>query len=101
MVRLRWVMALAVLGVVLAIIGTGTFIELRRASRLKSLVDTRMEELVRLSRTIQELQGQLRYLQTPEGIARKARQEFNLTFPGERIYRIEIQSEDRLPQQGP
>lgn len=101
MVRLRWVMALAVLGVVLAIIGTGTFIELRRASRLKTLVDTRMEELVRLSRTIQELQGQLRYLQTPEGIARKARQEFNLTFPGEKIYRIEIQSEDRLSQQGP
>jgi len=100
-VRLRWVMALAVLGVVLAIIGTGTFIELRRASRLKTLVDTRMEELVRLSRTIQELQGQLRYLQTPEGIARKARQEFNLTFPGEKIYRIEIQSEDRLSQQGP
>lgn len=101
MVRLRWVMVLAVLGVVLAIIGTGTFIELRRASRLKTLVDTRMEELVRLSRTIQELQGQLRYLQTPEGIARKARQEFNLTFPGEKIYRIEIQSEDRLSQQGP
>jgi len=100
-VRLRWVMALAVLGVVLAIIGTGTFIELRRASRLKTLVDTRMEELVRLSRTIQELQGQLRYLQTPEGIARRARQEFNLTFPGERIYRIEIQSEDPLPHQDP
>lgn len=101
MVRLRWVMVLAVMGVVLAIIGTGTFIELRRASRLKMLVDARMEELVRLSRTIQELQGQLRYMQTPEGIARRARQEFNLTFPGEKIYRIEIQSEDRLPQQDP
>lgn len=101
MVKLRWVMVLAVLGVVLAIIGTGTVIELRRASRLKALVDARMEELIRLSRTIQDLQGQLSYMQTPEGIARRARQDFNLAFPGEKIYRIEIQSEDRLPQQGP
>ncbi len=101
MVRLRWVMVLALLGVVVAIIGTGSFIELRRASRLKMLVDTRMEELVRLSRTIQDLQAQIRYLQTPEGIARKARQDFNLAMPGEKIYRIEVQSDDRLPQQGP
>ncbi|MFA0888537.1 MAG: septum formation initiator family protein [Synergistales bacterium] len=101
MVRLRWVFTLAVLGVILAIIGTGTVIELRRANRLKSMVDARMEEMVRLSRTIQELQTQLRYLQSPEGIARKARQDFNLTFPGEKIYRIEIESGDRLPQKGP
>jgi cell division protein FtsB len=94
-------MVLALLGVVVAIIGTGSFIELRRASRLKMLVDTRMEELVRLSRTIQDLQAQIRYLQTPEGIARKARQDFNLAMPGEKIYRIEVQSDDRLPQQGP
>jgi cell division protein FtsB len=101
LIRLRWVLAAAVLGVTLAIIGTGTVIELRRASRLKSMVDARMEELVRLSRTIQDLQEKLRYMQSPEGVARKARQDFNLVFPGERIYRIEIGSEDRLPAQGP
>ena len=101
MVRLRWIMVVSVFGVILAIIGTGTFIELRRASRLKALLDTRMEEIVRLSRTIQDLQEQLRYLQTPEGIARRARQNFNLTLPGEKIYRIETKSEDRLPQPAP
>lgn len=101
MVRLRWVMVMAVVGVLLAIIGTGTFIELRRASRLKTLVDQRMEELVRLSRTIQELQAQLRFLQTPEGIARRARQDFNLALPGEKIYRIEIESEDQLSRHHP
>jgi len=88
-------MVASVLGVILAIIGTGTFIELRRASRLKTLLDTRMEEIVRLSRTIQDLQEQLRYLQTPEGIARRARQDFNLTLPGE------TKSEDRLSQPAP
>ena len=101
MVRLRWVLAAAVLGVTLAIIGTGTVIELRRASWLKSMVDARMEELVKLSRTVQDLQERLRYLQSPEGVARKARQDFHLVFPGERIYRIEIESGDRLPSQGP
>jgi cell division protein FtsB len=50
-----------------------------------------------MSRDIQLLEEKIRFYNTPEGIARLAREQFNLTLPGEQIFRIEIISGDHLP----
>jgi cell division protein FtsB len=72
------------------------FREVGRIERLSGVLEARMEELVELTRKSQELQEKISYYSSPAGIAYLAREEFNLVRPGERIYRIEIISEDEL-----
>ncbi|MCL2683901.1 MAG: septum formation initiator family protein [Synergistaceae bacterium] len=72
------------------------FREAGRIERLSDAMEARMEELVELTRKNQELQEKINYYSSPAGIAFLAREEFNLVRPGERIYRIEIVSEDEL-----
>ena len=72
------------------------FREVGRVERLSNVLDARMEELVELTRKSHELQEKISYYSSPAGIAFLAREEFNLVRPGERIYRIEIVSEDEL-----
>ena len=45
---------------------------------------------------INELKQKIEYYSTPEGIARLAREQFNLVLSGEVIYKIEITSNDVL-----
>ncbi len=45
-------------------------------------------ELVRINAEIAELELQLSQLQTDDEIERRARQDFDLVFPGEESYRI-------------
>jgi len=82
-----------------AIMGTAYFIEIRKVRRLSQLLDAKMDYLVEISRENQKIEERLKFYNTPEGIARLAREQFNMTLPGERFYKIEIVSSDGLPNE--
>ena len=96
MPKIRWVIIYAVTSFIMAVTVVTLFREVGRIERLSNVLETRMEELVELTRKNQELQEKINYYSSPAGIAFLAREEFNLVRPGERIYRIEIVSEDEL-----
>lgn len=96
MPKLRWVLVYAFAAFILAVTFVTFFKEVDRIDRLSAALETRMEELVELTRKNQEIQEKISYYKTPAGIAHLAREEFNLVKPGERIYRIEIVSGDNL-----
>ncbi len=93
MLRLRWILLAAALSLFAAIMGTAYFLELQKISRLTAAVDERMARLVSMSRTVQELQEKVVFYGTPEGVAHLAREQYNLAFPGERVYKIEVKKE--------
>lgn len=94
--RLRWVIFIAGVTFLIAVLLTSFFKELERIDILSGTLDKRMEELVAEERKSQELKQKIEYYSTPEGIARLAREQFNLVLSGEVIYRIEITSNDVL-----
>ncbi|WP_024821839.1 MULTISPECIES: FtsB family cell division protein [Aminobacterium] len=98
MPRLRWVFLAVMLGLIVAIMGTAYVFEFREIHRLSEMVDSRMVRLTSLSRKLQEYQEKIDFYKTPEGLAHLARDQYNLVFPGERIYRIVVTSDDVLPQ---
>lgn len=94
MLRLRWILCLTIIVLMAAILTTSYVMELSRLRHLSSAIDQRVAELVRLKRRIQDKEEKILYYKTEEGIAREAREQFNLVMPGERIYRIEVASPD-------
>ena len=94
--RLRWVIFTAGVTFLIAVLLTSFFRELERIDILSGTLDKRMEELVAEERKSQELKQNIQYYSTPEGIARLAREQFNLVLSGEVMYKIEITSEDTL-----
>ena len=94
--RLRWVIFAAAVTFLIAVLLTSFFKELERIDVLSETLDKRMEELVAEERKSQELKQKIEYYSTPEGIARLAREQFNLVLSGEVIYKIEITSNDVL-----
>ncbi len=96
MPKLRWILVYACAAFIVAVTVVTFFKEVDRIDRLSVALESRMEELVGLTRKNQEIQEKISYYKTPAGIAHLAREEFNLVKPGEKIYRIEIVSGDRL-----
>lgn len=94
MPRLRWVIFFAASTLLVSVTLTAFVKELDRLERLSRAADKRMDELVRITRESQVLEEKIRYYRTPEGIARLAREEFNLFMPNEQVYRIKIVSAD-------
>ena len=94
--RLRWIIFAAAVTFLIAVLLTSFFKELERRDVLSGTMDKRMEELVAEERKSQELKQKIEYYSTPEGIARLAREQFNLVLSGEVIYKIEITSNDVL-----
>ncbi len=80
----------------IAVLLTSFFKELERIDVLSEALDKRMEELVAEERKSQDLKQNIEYYSTPEGIARLAREQFNLVLSGEVMYKIEITSDDVL-----
>jgi len=97
--KIRWVVIYALTSFVMAVTVATLFREIGRIDKLSDILEARMEELVELTRKNQELQEKISYYSSPAGIAYLAREEFNLVRPGEKIYRIEIISEDLLRNQ--
>lgn len=94
--RLRWVIFAAAVTFLIAVLLTSFFKELERIDVLSETLDKRMEELVAEERKSQDLKQNIEYYSTPEGIARLAREQFNLVLSGEVMYKIEITSGDLL-----
>ena len=94
--RLRWVVYMAAVTFLTAVLLTSFFKEVERIDNLSSTLDERMEELVEEERKTQQLERDINYYSTPEGMARLAREQFNLVLSGETIYKIEITSKDPL-----
>lgn len=96
MPRLRWLVLVCSFCLFLAIMGTSYYQEIVKISRLSNRLDSQMARLVSMSRSIQEYQEKIDYYSTPEGVARLAREEFNLAYPDEKIYKIVLVSPDHL-----
>jgi cell division protein FtsB len=96
--RLRWVLLAAAIGLFSAIMGTASFLEFRKINRLTALADERMAVLVSMSRSVQELREKVAFYNTPEGVAHLAREQYNLSFPGEMVFKIEVKK-NSLPQE--
>ena len=94
--RLRWVIYMAAVTFLIAVLLTSFFKEFERIDNLSSTLDERMEELVEEERKTQQLERDINYYSTPEGIVRLAREQFNLVLSGETIYKIEVASKDHL-----
>ena len=94
--RLRWIIFAAAITFLIAVLLTSFFKELEKIDVLSYTLDKRMEELVTEERKSQELKQKIEYYSTPEGIARLAREQFNLVLSGEVMYKIEITSNDVL-----
>ena len=94
--RLRWIIFAAAITFLIAVLLTSFFKELEKIDVLSDTLDKRMEELVTEERNSQELKQKIEYYSTPEGIARLAREQFNLVLSGEVMYKIEITSNDVL-----
>lgn len=92
--KLRWVIFVAAVTFLIAVMVTSFFREFTRVETLSSTLDQRMQDLVTVERDSQELQQKIDYYSTPEGIARLAREQFNLVRSGEVMYKIEIISPD-------
>lgn len=95
MLKLRWIIAYAILSFIAAVTVVTFLKEAGRIDRLSSSLEDRMAELVELTRKNQTIQEKISYYKTPEGIAHLAREEFNLVRPGEKMYRMEIISGDK------
>lgn len=93
--RLRWIIFVAAIMFFIAVMVTSFYKELSRAETLSTTLDRRMDELMTVERDSQELQQKIDYYSTPEGMARLAREQFNLVRSGEVMYRIEIVSSDK------
>jgi cell division protein FtsB len=99
MPKIRWLVVYAVITFVIAVTVVTFFKEIGRIERMSDALDAKMEELVELTRKNQELHEKVTYYSSPAGIAHVATEEYNLVRPGEKIYKIEIISEDRLRKQ--
>lgn len=92
MPRLRWVLLATAFGLASAVLLTAYAFEASRIARLSQQVDQRMDTLVRMNRELERLRDSIAYYKTTEGMARLAREQFNLAYPDERIYRIVVVS---------
>lgn len=96
MPKLRWVIFYAAAAFIAAI-SVSTFMrELDRIDRLSASLDRRLARLVDITRKNQDISEKIDQYGTASGVARLAREEFNLVRPGEKIYRLEFVSRDRL-----
>lgn len=98
MLRLRWILLAAAVSLFAAIMGTAYFLEFRKIGRLTALADERMAVLVSMSRSVQELREKVDFYSTPEGVAHLAREQYNLSFPGEMVFKIEVKK-NSLPRE--
>lgn len=94
MFKIRWLILYAVISFIAAVSVSTFYREIDRTKRLTNTLETKMQELVELSRTNQEMQEKVSWYDTPAGIAHLAREEFNLVKKGERIYQMQIVSSD-------
>lgn len=101
MIPIRWILFWATVGLILAVLSTALIREWSRVEFLRETVARKEMEIQSLNQKLTRSQEKLDFYRTPEGKARLAREHFNLVFPGEKIYKISVESgevlSDRLP----
>jgi cell division protein FtsB len=99
MPKLRWLVVYAVITFIIAVTVVTFFKEIGRIERISDALDIKMKELVELTRKNQELDEKVAFYSSSAGIAYLATVEYNLVRPGEKKYKLEIISDDRLRKQ--
>ncbi|MDR3231524.1 MAG: septum formation initiator [Synergistaceae bacterium] len=97
MPRLRWIIAAALVLLLLFIAGTVYTFECRRIGHLNAVVRERSAVLADRERSVREYREKVNFYKTKEGTAHLAREQYNLAFPGERVYIIVNASSDSPP----
>ncbi len=98
MPRLRWIILGCVFAFILSIALTAYINEVTKIVKLKDRLDSRMDQLVRKSRTIEDYRSKIDFYSSPRGVEKLAREDFNMKYPDERVYRIVITSDDNLSE---
>lgn len=80
----------------MAVLTTALAREWSRVQFLREALVQSESEVQFLNRELERAQEKLDFYRTPEGKARLAREHFNMVFPGEKIYRISVESGDHL-----
>jgi cell division protein FtsB len=97
MPRLRWMFVAAIVTLLLFIAGTVYFFEIQKIARLRFAVAEHSARLAEKEQNVKELKEKIAFYETDEGIAHLAREQYNLAFPGERVYVIAGASSDISP----
>ena len=95
--KLRWVLFCAGVSFLAAVLLTSFFKEINKIDELSATLDKRMDDLMAEERKNQKLRQDINFYSTPDGIARLATEQFNLVRSGDRIYKIEMNSESEQP----
>jgi cell division protein FtsB len=96
--RLRWVFAAGIAVLMIFIAGTAYFFEIRKLARLRAAVEERSLQLAEKERGVRKYREKIEFYKTEEGIAHLAREEYNLTFPGERVFLVvSVSADDAAP----
>jgi cell division protein FtsB len=99
--RLRRIFVAAIVTLFLFIAGTTYFFEIQKLARLSIMVAERSAKLAEKERSVREYREKVNFYKTKEGIAHLAREQYNLAFPGERVYVIAGASSDVPPSLAP
>ena len=86
MPRLRWMFIAALATLLFFITATVYYFEFQRLTRLKSAVAERSVRLAEVERNVRNYREKVAFYETKEGMAHLAREQYNLVFPGERIF---------------
>ena len=97
MPRLLWIIVAAFGLLLFLIAGTAYFFEIQKIARLKAAVAERSAKLAEKERSVREYREKVNFYKTKEGIAHLAREQYNLAFPGERVFVIVPESSDAAP----
>ena len=92
MPRLRWMFAVAVAILIFFIAATVYYFEFQNMTRLKIAVAESTVKLAEKERNVRNYKEKVAFYRTDEGIAHLAREQYNLSFPGEHVYIIERDS---------
>jgi len=82
--------AIVTLGIFMA--ATVCYFEIRRLDRLTLAVDEGAARLAELQQRVRNYREKVAFYETEEGMAHLAREQYNLVFPGERIFVINRES---------
>ena len=94
MPRLRWMFAAALATLFFFIAATVYYFEFRRLTRLKFAVAENSARLAEIERSVKNYREKVAFYETEEGMAHLAREQYNLVFPGERIFIVQRESSE-------
>ena len=89
MPRLRWMFITALATLLFFIAATVYYFEYLKLTRLKFALTESSAKLAEKERSVKNYREKVAFYKTDEGIAHLAREQYNLAFPGERVYTIE------------